>query len=119
MAELLDKIFMPTQIQLRRGNAATWTSINPILSEGEIGYELDTHYSKIGNGASVWTALPYLSASYSLTSSYANTSSYVSTSNVKIVDGSLYILSNLSQWWKLSVYDDGSGSVTPQLDGPY
>jgi hypothetical protein len=46
-------------IQLRRDLASEWTSVNPILTEGEFGVELDTGKVKIGNGVDVWTALPY------------------------------------------------------------
>lgn len=48
-----------TQIQVRRGTAATWTSTNPTLAAGEIGFETDTGKFKIGTGSSVWTGLPY------------------------------------------------------------
>lgn len=51
---------MATQIQIRRGTAAQWLSANPILIEGELGYETDTNKFKIGNGSSTWTALGYL-----------------------------------------------------------
>lgn len=50
---------MPTQIQLRRGSAATWTSTNPILADGEMGVESDTGRFKVGNGVNTWTALGY------------------------------------------------------------
>lgn len=48
-----------TQIQIRRGTAAQWTSANPTLAAGEFGYETDTNKAKIGNGSSAWTALSY------------------------------------------------------------
>jgi hypothetical protein len=51
------------QIQLRRGSAATWTSQNPILAEGEAGIEIDTRKFKFGDGATHWASLPYASAS--------------------------------------------------------
>jgi hypothetical protein len=47
------------QIQLRRGNAAFWDSENPILQDGEPGYERDTRRLKIGDGATHWRELPY------------------------------------------------------------
>jgi len=50
---------MAERIQLRRDTAADWTSNNPILAEGEYGYETDTGKHKIGNGVGTWTALPY------------------------------------------------------------
>jgi hypothetical protein len=52
---------MPVQtaIQHRRGAAATWTSTNPTLAAGEIGFESDTGKFKIGTGSDAWAALPY------------------------------------------------------------
>jgi len=51
---------MTATIKLRRGTAADWTSANPVLAQGEPGLETDTGKTKMGNGSSVWTALPYL-----------------------------------------------------------
>lgn len=48
-----------TQIQVRRGTAASWTSTNPTLAAGEIGLETDTGKYKIGDGSSTWTSLAY------------------------------------------------------------
>lgn len=48
-----------TQIQLRRDTAANWTSANSTLAQGEIGYETDTGYFKIGNGSTAWNSLGY------------------------------------------------------------
>ena len=50
---------MATRMQQRRGTAAQWTSANPTLAAGEIGYETDTGKFKIGNGSSLWSALNY------------------------------------------------------------
>lgn len=41
--------------------AATWTSANPVLGMGEIGYESDTNHFKIGNGVTAWNSLAYWS----------------------------------------------------------
>ena len=46
-------------IQVRRDTAANWTSVNPTLAAGEIGFETDTGQFKIGTGSATWTALPY------------------------------------------------------------
>jgi hypothetical protein len=48
-----------TQIQLRRDTAANWTSTNPTLASGEMGFETDTGLFKIGTGATAWTSLSY------------------------------------------------------------
>lgn len=50
---------MAVRIQFRRGTAAEWTTANPTLAAGELGFESDTGAFKIGNGSSTWTALPY------------------------------------------------------------
>ncbi|MCP4651701.1 MAG: hypothetical protein GY853_16690 [PVC group bacterium] len=47
-------------IQIRRDSAADWTSGNPTLAEGEIGWETDTNKIKIGDGVTAWTSLAYL-----------------------------------------------------------
>ena len=49
-----------SKIQLRRDTAANWTSANPTLSPGELGFETDTGKFKIGNAAgTAWTSLSY------------------------------------------------------------
>lgn len=47
------------KIQLRHDTAANWTSVNPILLEGEVGIETDTNKFKVGNGTTAWTSLVY------------------------------------------------------------
>lgn len=49
---------MPT-IQNRRATDAQWTSENPILAAGEVGYEINTNKHKIGNGFATWSELRY------------------------------------------------------------
>lgn len=46
-------------IQLRRDTIANWTSVNPILAQGEVGLELDTGKIKIGDGSTAWNSLSY------------------------------------------------------------
>lgn len=54
-----------TQIQIRRGTAAAWTAANPILAQGEMGYEIDTQKIKVGNGSSAWNSLTYFPVTWS------------------------------------------------------
>ena len=49
-----------TQIQFRRDTAASWTSYNPTLASGEVGYETDSGKHKLGTGSTAWTALAYV-----------------------------------------------------------
>ena len=51
---------MAVILQVRRDTAANWTSNNPILLAGEIGFEYDTGLAKIGDGTTDWVNLPYL-----------------------------------------------------------
>lgn len=50
---------MAEKIQLRRDNSAAWTLANPVLSDGEIGWERDTYQFKVGDGVTAWNALAY------------------------------------------------------------
>lgn len=50
---------MSTKIQLRRGTSAQWTAANPVLADGEMGFETDSGKIKIGNGIVAWTQLQY------------------------------------------------------------
>ena len=50
---------MSTRIRFRRDTAANWTSNNPTLTTGELGYETNTGKFKIGNNTNAWNSLPY------------------------------------------------------------
>jgi len=50
---------MAYRIQIRRDTSSNWTSNNPILLQGEFGYELNTGYAKIGDGQTPWISLEY------------------------------------------------------------
>ena len=52
---------MSTQAVLRhrRDTAANWTTNNPILEAGQVGFETDTLFWKFGDGITAWTALLY------------------------------------------------------------
>ena len=48
------------RIQLRRDTVDNWSAINPVLAEGEIGYETTgSNRIKIGNGVTGWNSIPY------------------------------------------------------------
>jgi hypothetical protein len=69
---------MASKIQLRRDSSADWTTINPVLAEGEVGFETNTGKFKIGNGSSAWSALDYFLDSSDL-STYLTASSASTT----------------------------------------
>lgn len=53
----------PVRLLVRRDTAANWSSANPILLEGEMGYETDTGRLKIGGRNLPWNSLPYFAGS--------------------------------------------------------
>jgi hypothetical protein len=48
---------MANRIQLRRDTTANWESVNPILADGEPGYDIVTNEVRIGDGSTAWTGL--------------------------------------------------------------
>ena len=50
------------RLQLRRGTAADWASVNPVLAAGEMGVETDTRKVKVGDGATSWSGLDYIAS---------------------------------------------------------
>lgn len=58
---------MPRNIllQFRRDTAAHWSTANPVLADGEPGYEHDSRKVKFGDGVTAWNDLPYSSDSSS------------------------------------------------------
>ena len=55
MAEVIQHVY-----QFKRGTAQRWIEVNPILRQGEPGFEYDTGKLKIGDGFTPWLGLPYI-----------------------------------------------------------
>jgi hypothetical protein len=51
---------MANKIQVRRDTSANWSSTNPTLSQGEIGFEIDTNRIKVGTGGDQWNDIEYI-----------------------------------------------------------
>mgnify|MGYP003352645628 CR=1 FL=1 len=49
------------KILLRRGTSSEWSSANPILDSGELGYDKTMGSIKVGDGSTNWNDLPFLS----------------------------------------------------------
>ena len=49
-------------IAVRRGTAAEWTAVNPVLAAGEPGLEIDTGIFKVGDGQTPWLSLAPISS---------------------------------------------------------
>jgi hypothetical protein len=52
---------------MRRGTTSEWNSADPILNEGEIGYNSTLTSFKIGDGESLWSELDYYQAAADIT----------------------------------------------------
>ena len=46
-------------VKTTQDTAANWTSNDPTLLSGELGYETDTKKLKIGDGTTIWSSLAY------------------------------------------------------------
>ena len=46
-------------MKMRRDTNANWTTANPVLAEGELGFETDTKRFKLGDGTKAWNSLAY------------------------------------------------------------
>ena len=51
---------MATTIKFKRGTAARWNELNPVLVAGEPGFVTDENRFKIGDGVTTWNDLPYI-----------------------------------------------------------
>jgi hypothetical protein len=73
---------MSFRIQLRRDTASNWTVNNPILLQGEQGYETNTGKMKIGDGVTPWNNLSYWVTGQS------GTTGPTGPANLSVTDGS-------------------------------
>ena len=48
-----------SRVLVRRDTANNWANNNPILAEGEIGFNITNGKHKIGDGITQWNKLPY------------------------------------------------------------
>lgn len=53
---------MSQRVALRRGKAADWAAINPVLSAGEPGFASDVAQLRFGDGVHRWNDLPIVIA---------------------------------------------------------
>ena len=125
------------RIQLRRDIAANWVSHDPILAQGEVGLELDSHSLKIGDGSTAWTSLLYGPAlgvlinqaapkttpidadMFALMDSAAsNVLTKFSWANLKTMLGGIYVIANAAivGATKTKITYDAKGLITSGAD---
>lgn len=49
---------MATRMLQRRGTAAQWAALDPVLAEGEFGVDITNHQIRVGDGVTPWSGLP-------------------------------------------------------------
>ncbi len=88
----------------RADTAANWTAKNPVLLQGEIGYESDTNNLKVGDGKSAWASLPYVKEKLA---KVATSGSYTDLSNKPTIPS---VPSSLKNPYALTFTGGASGS---------
>lgn len=88
-------------LQLKRGTAERWATVNPVLAVGEPGFVYNSNKLKIGDGVSTWSELPYIEGS---------------TMNLTPVDGSLIIKDSTID---IGISAEPGNALTKKSDGLY
>jgi hypothetical protein len=100
---------MATRIQVRRGTTSEWNTANPILTEGEFGYNTTLDKFKIGDGTSTWSVLEYVPTSADLSSSlgdYIELTEKGSADGVAELDASSNVLTKTAVVFEGATADD-------------
>lgn len=63
-----------TSIQARKGTSTEWSTQNPVLDNGELGYDTTNRILKLGDGSTAWNSL----------SNHSHTSSDISNFNTAV-----------------------------------
>lgn len=113
----LDGIF-----KAKNKTAEQWASDNPILRDGELGHEKDTHKSKIGDGVNHWNDLKYdndiLLGTNILNGSHANwVAAKLNASGFDATDNMIYLDHTLIRGKQITyrVELKGEAAQAPQL----
>lgn len=98
-----------TRLQVRRGSGELWTSVNPTLYAGEIGYETNTGKLKIGDGLTTWTSLDYVSVPL-------NSGNFIEGSGITIVydtssDANSFATWHIDETWLEAFISGSSGAL--------
>lgn len=99
---------MSVRMQQRRGTAEQWTTLNPTLAAGEIGFETDTYQFKIGDGVNNWASLPYFETLNDI-------QTYVDNAVAGIIDSAPETLNTLNEL--AAAIGDDSDFATTILNG--
>ena len=96
---------MAVRIQMRRGSTSDWNTADPILNEGEIGYNTTLGQIKIGDGATAWSSLDYMVTDAELNTSLGN---YIELTEKGAVSGVAELNENKNVLTATSVIFEGA-----------
>ena len=96
---------MAVRIQMRRGTSSEWNDADPILNEGELGYNSTLGQLKVGDGSTIWSELTYLATDAELVTSLEG---YIEISEKGAVDGVAELDSNKNVLTRESVIFEGA-----------
>jgi len=108
---------MATRMQQRRGTGTQWTTANPVLAAGEIGFETDTNQFKMGDGVNVWSSLTYFIDTTALSTSlgdYVPLASAGAANGVATLDASGFVP---AAQLNIDVTADINAAVAALVDG--
>jgi hypothetical protein len=108
---------MSVIIQHKRGTASQWTTLNPTLAAGEVGWESNTNKFKIGTGSATWTALPYATLTPTeLSSTYASLTANNTFTGTQTWNNTVYLGPGLNASVGLEIGYRGGSTTTPFID---
>lgn len=101
-----------TNITVRKGTATEWSTQNPVLDSGELGYDVTNKIFKIGDGTTAWNSLSnHNHASSNITDFNSSVSNLISVKD--IVPGSNITISSSSGTYTIN--STASGGATQIL----
>jgi hypothetical protein len=90
-------------IKLRRDTAANWASADPVLADGQPGYDQTNSLLKIGDGATSWTSLASIGGG-GITDGDKGDITVASSGTVWTIDNGVVSLAKLADMATASVY---------------
>lgn len=98
---------MSIQIQLRKDTSSNWSTVNPVLAQGEPALEIDTLKEKIGDGITAWNDLAYRGGSLDESAVQAILEKWVKVTGT-LADGDLKVV--------IGSHDASNEGLTMEID---
>ncbi|MCK9371351.1 hypothetical protein M0R04_15665 [Candidatus Dojkabacteria bacterium] len=109
---------MAVQIQLRRDISGQWISGNPVLTDGELGFEKDTRRFKVGSG-STWSTTNYYECPLVTATTAVKGISQYSGSHFAVNSGNVTLNTNVLVNGINFIMDNGGSLITTGIKGDF